>query len=201
MSSKIYFTITNLTNNNISYFTEAKYILSFLDYDNLENIYIRRVSVLKNMPDSKIIIDHITHKCYSNHIILGEKYDLRNPKTFDYILKHGANIRIDNDNALMWACINGYILIVKHLIKLGADLNANLNAPITLAAESGNTMIVKYLAELGANINANCDEPIELASQNGHIETIKYLLSVGANRNKAIRELISFGYNDLVKQI
>ncbi|AGF85349.1 repeat protein [Moumouvirus goulette] len=200
MMNKTYFTITNLQNDNyFSYFTEAKYIFRFLDFENPENVYIRRVHVLKNMPDSKIIIDTNTKKYYADKTILGEKHDLRNRKTYDYILQYGVDLKMDNSNILLWACYYGYTDLVSHLIKLGLDPK-NDNALI-YACKGQNINVIKYLIENNANPIIKSNEPINIASIKGNLEIVKYLISVGADKNVALLNFKLYGHHKIMDLI
>ncbi|AVL94786.1 ankyrin repeat protein [Moumouvirus australiensis] len=197
--NKVYFTLTNLQNDNyFNYFTEAKYIFRFLDFKNPENVYIRRVYVLKNMPDSEIIIDTDTKKYYADKTILGEKHDLRNPKTCDYISQFGVDLKIDNCNILQWACFYGYTQVIDRLIKLGLDLNEEL---LILACKGENLNSIKYLIENGISPVIKSNEPINIVSIKGNIEIVKYLISVGADKDLALLNFKLYGHQKMINLI
>jgi ankyrin repeat protein len=69
------------------------------------------------------------------------------------LLKEGADIHDDNDNALRWACNNGHLEVVKLLLENGADVHADNDDSLRLASKRGYLKIVKLLIQHGADIN------------------------------------------------
>nr|AEX62812.1 putative ankyrin repeat protein [Moumouvirus Monve] len=151
------------------------------------------------MPDSEIIIDTDTKKYYADRTILGEKHDLRNPKTYNYILQYGVDLKIDNCKILQWACFYGYISVISRLIKLGIDPK-NEDALI-LACKRENLNTIKYLVENGANPLIKSNEPINIVSIKGNLEIVKYLISVGADKNLALFNFKSYGHQKMINLI
>ncbi|AGC02374.1 ankyrin repeat protein [Acanthamoeba polyphaga moumouvirus] len=189
------------------YFCEPKDIIKYLDY----GIYLRDVYLPINDLEFKMIKDPMGDKYGANRIIFGEKRDLRNPSTWDYMItkgvdihyyhdhalkwashksyyqlvkylvENGADIHSDNDLALRWASDKGHFEIVKYLVENGADVCADDNYSLIWSSYNGHFEIVKYLIENGANIHVNIDDPLRSASENGHLEIVKYLIESGAN--------------------
>jgi ankyrin repeat protein len=92
-----------------------------------------------------------------------------NLKEVKRLLKNGADVHDDNDNALRWASCNGHLEVVKLLLANGADVHANNDESLKLASRSGYLKIVKLLVEHGADINKGYS-----SSFNRHPEIVAY---------------------------
>ena len=91
-----------------------------------------------------------------------------------YLVKQGADIHANNNEALRLASKYGKYDVVKYLVENGA---ANNDKALRLASKYGHIHIVKYLVEQGAvDIHAR-DKALRLAGEYGHIHIVKYLLS------------------------
>ena len=181
------------------YFTTAKYIFKFLDY----GCHLREITL---PTDCQWVKDPQGDKFRADKIILGKRYDLSDPSTFQLLMEKGAYIHVDNDYAVRWASKNGYLDLVKWLMKKGADINANYNDALKLASINGHLEVVQYLVENGANIHANNDCcALEVASQKGHFEVVKYLVEKGAGNDvgygSALMRASSFGSLEIVKYL
>ena len=62
-------------------------------------------------------------------------------------LKEGADIHLDEDNALCWASYYGYYEIVKILLNAGANIHANNSEPLFWAQVYGNNKMVDLLKQ------------------------------------------------------
>jgi hypothetical protein len=120
-----------------------------------------------------------------------------------YLLDKGAYMHADNDEALQWACENGYAEIVKMLLDAGADVHTRGDYVLREASYIGHTETVKVLLDAGADVHARNDEALRLASENGHTETVKVLLAAGADvhvyDDYALREARKNGHTETVK--
>ena len=91
--------------------------------------------------------------------------------------------------ALMRACQEGHLDIVKLLISHGANVNATNKDQMTsllLSSQRGHVDIVKILILNGAIINQRTKQKataLILASQRGHLEVVRVLLGNGAEIN------------------
>ena len=130
------------------YFTTAKYIFNFL----YRGCYLREITLPK---DCQWVRDWSWNKFRADKIILGKKYDLADPFTFQLLLERGADVHASGDRALIWASKNGYGEIVKLLVDAGANIYADGNCALWWASKHGNLEIVKYLVKSGAHIG-NC---------------------------------------------
>ena len=154
------------------YFTTAKHILKFLGY----GCYLREVMLPE---DCLWIKDPDGDKFRANKIILGKRYDLSDPLTFQLLVEKGANM--DNDWTFLWASKNKYWKIVMWLMEKGVDINTNNNCALMYASEDGQLEVVKCLIRAGANIYVRNDSALRLASMNGHFEVVQYLIEKGAD--------------------
>ena len=173
------------------YFTTAKHIFKFLDY----GCYLREIMLPQ---DCLWVKDPDGDKFRADKIILGKRYDLTDPLTFQLLLEEGTDIHMNDNCALDWASKNGYLEIVKYLIENGADIRAYDDRALQLASKNGYLEIVKYLVENGADIRAYNDRALQLACENGHLKTIMWLVENGAdieaNNNFALKWAARNGY-------
>lgn len=66
------------------------------------------------------------------------------------LIKNGANVNLNNSEALMWASNAGHIEVVKYLVENGANINNEYG--LRWAAEEGHLEVVKFLSENGADV-------------------------------------------------
>jgi len=66
-------------------------------------------------------------------------------------LDNGADIHVNDEGALQWACHQGHHHAVEFLLDNGANPRAEGNKPLKHAAEQGHTSIVLLLLERGAD--------------------------------------------------
>lgn len=121
-------------------------ILAFLCYG--ESVYeVTNYSTPYENPD--------TPKKYKAHKVklkyIGE---WKNVEVMKYLIKHGADVHADNDYAIRYSAINGYLEVVKYLIEHGADVHADNDFALRCSVEMGNLEVVKYLLEQGADVHA-----------------------------------------------
>jgi ankyrin repeat protein len=89
-----------------------------------------------------------------------------------------------DENALMIACLQGDLAIVKLMVEKGAEINKPGWTPLSYAATRGHTDIVKYLLDHAAYIDAaapNGSTPLMMAAYFGYDSTVKLLLEEGAD--------------------
>jgi ankyrin repeat protein len=89
-----------------------------------------------------------------------------------------------DENALMIACLQGDLSIVKLMVEKGAEINKPGWTPLSYAATRGHTDIVKYLLDHSAYIDAaapNGSTPLMMAAYFGYDSTVKLLLEEGAD--------------------
>jgi len=86
-----------------------------------------------------------------------------------------------NNQALIYAIANGYLLITEYLLNKGADIHARNDEPLLTAAWHGHLPIVKYLMGRGVDIHTQDDQALIDASTQGHFSVVEYLLEQGAD--------------------
>ena len=173
------------------YFTTIEHIFNFLDY----GCHLREITLPENC---QWVQDLTKNKYRADKIILGKKYNLSDPLTFQLLIERGANIHapdvvvqwasLNNINVhmgyncvLVWAFRNCHLEIVKWLMKNGIDICVGGVYALRLASDSGHLEVVKYLVENGVDIHSENNCALQLASENGHLEVVKYLVEKGAN--------------------
>ena len=91
-----------------------------------------------------------------------------------------------DENALMIACLQGDLGLVKRMVKRGAEINKPGWTPLAYAATNGHTAIVKFLLDHAAYIDApapNGTTPLMMAAYFGQSATVQLLLDEGADPN------------------
>ena len=147
------------------FFSDAQNILSFVNYGNL----IAEVEV----PDGTKIVQ-VEDKYKAHAIVLKNIRPIWTIDTFKYFIEEGINIHADDDWALRYAAINGYLEVVIYLIDKGANIHADDDWALISAAFNGYLEVVRYLIDNGANIHARND----YAFKYGTAEVITYLNSL-----------------------
>ena len=155
------------------YFTTIDHIIKFLHY----GINLRVITLPE---DCTYVIDN-NDKYRADKIILGAKYSLTDPETWQLLVERGADILLNNNYAVQWASEYGFLAVVKFLVNKGADIRANNDYALRMASANGHLAIVKFLLKKGANIHASNDVPLQWASKYGYTVVVKYLLEKGAN--------------------
>jgi ankyrin repeat protein len=93
-----------------------------------------------------------------------------NFEAVETLLKEGADVHADDDDALRWACYRNNTKMAKLLLEYGADATANNNAPISLVMFQyiENIELIKILVEHGAEIE---DKHMSTAQENSEVFT------------------------------
>lgn len=159
------------------YFTTAKDILNFIKY----GIYVRDITLPWEDTELKVVKDSYGDKYRANKIILGKKYHLSDPKTFDFLIDQGAKIKKSNfDSILDWAITNDYVEIVKYLITTYHHLIAkyNLREILNWAIKYGHTKIIDFLISGYQEITKqNLKTILKWAIKHNYTKVINHLLT------------------------
>ncbi|AGF85727.1 repeat protein [Moumouvirus goulette] len=167
MTSKLYFKITNKYenhngfqyrdglnileeefNNNPNescvpgrlYFCKPKYIHLYLDYGtNLREVYLP-----KDNPNFKMIKDSLGKKYGANMIILGKKYFLGDPKTWEYMNAIGVKFNKKSSNYIIG---KNYFECLKYIVSIGFLINEPKYNCLSIASLYDNFEIVKYIMQ------------------------------------------------------
>ena len=99
------------------------------------------------------------------------------------LIESGANVLVEDNLPLVYACRFRLINIVKMVLEAGADVNARRGQPLIESCQNGSTDIVDILIKNGADVNINDSQPLLEAAKNMHILVIIHLLNNGADRN------------------
>jgi len=117
------------------------------------------------------------------------------------LLSQGANIHINNSEALREAAYYGYFEIVKILIERGANIHSGDDYALRFSARNGHLEIVKFLVTHGASIHANDAHALRTAAFHSHLEIVKFLVAQGANiharDDEALKESARWGRDDV----
>jgi len=177
------------------YFSDIKHIFEYMGYGN-------KVCIL-NIPNDAHIIK-VDDKYKADKIYINEIMEI-NSDVIKYLVEHGADITIDNNNIIRYTVRNGYLEAIKCLVEHGADITADNNYAIRWAARHGHLEVVKYLAKHGADVTAVDNFAVCCAAEYGHLETVKYLAEHGADitadDNYAIRWAARNGHLKVVKYL
>ena len=134
-----------------------------------------------------------------------------------FLLSEGADLstaRSDGWTALLFACGNGLLEIVKAIVlKFPRAVNYPVSSrsifPIQCASINGHTHVVKYLLQNGADPNvcsADGATAVIVACAYCHVDTAKLLLDAGADPNvvshlgnSALIMASGYGYSEMVR--
>lgn len=126
--------------------------------------------------------------CYGESILISATSHNDNEEIIKFLLEHGANTNLQNDNnetALMWACYEDSPKTIKLLLEAGTDIG--------LQDDEGNTALmtwarsndaVKSFLDYGADIdhqNASGQTALMRACSNNRVNIIKVLVEYGAD--------------------
>ncbi|MEK0338334.1 MAG: ankyrin repeat domain-containing protein [Nitrosopumilus sp.] len=106
-----------------------------------------------------------------NNELIKSSYDGR-ISVVELLLKCGADVHADNDEALKWASFYSYLNIIKLLLKYGADIHANDDEALQVASRNGHYDVVKLLLDVGANVHARI---LKIAQMNSHTNIVELL--------------------------
>lgn len=67
-----------------------------------------------------------------NYLLTGVRFGLL--PELKYLVENGADIHVENDEALRYAAKNGHLAIVKYLIEHGADVHSNNDQALRYAS-------------------------------------------------------------------
>ncbi len=103
---------------------------------------------------------------------------------------------------LFIAAEKGYLDIVKYLLRQGANINADEDNALNNAAENGHLDVVEFLVENGAHIGAEQYSAVESAALQGHFDVVKYFVEKEPTSiNKAFKAAAGAGHLDIVKYL
>jgi ankyrin repeat protein len=97
------------------------------------------------------------------------------------ITENNVDVTTDDNYAVKWASLYGYLDVVEYLVSKGADVSADDNFALKWASRFGYLDIVKYLVEHGADVTAEDNYALKWAAEYEYLEVVKYLLSQGAS--------------------
>ena len=107
-----------------------------------------------------------------------ERNDIKELKR---LLDAGADVRADNNHALICASQNARVELVSLLLKNGTNIHAWDDYALKSASYKGHVEVVSLLLKNGADVHDHDDYALYLASKNGHVEVVSLLLKNGAN--------------------
>jgi hypothetical protein len=125
------------------------------------------------------------------------------------LIKHGVNVKINNNAALVIAAQRGYHLIVKELVQ-HCDPTVPDNYALRHACLNGHSLVVKELLNCpGVDPRCNQNDPLVLAAAKGHVNVCKELLNWGvrpdaraynwARTHKPVCDLfVEYGYKTIM---
>lgn len=128
-----------------------------------------------------LIIQKFINKGGNIDDILNTSCRLDNFEVAKVMIKYGADVNSNNNDALMWSILNKTYDITKLLIKNGSDVNACNGLALLWVIQNNNIDMVKYFIENGANINIQHNSYLETAIINNQLSILNYLITSGAN--------------------
>jgi hypothetical protein len=113
------------------------------------------------------------------------------------LLDRGANIHAQDDQALINAALTDRLEIVRLLLNRGADIHAQDDQALMRAASDGRLEVVQLLLDRGADIHAQDDQALGITAFHGYLEVAQLLIERGANINVLNQEQ----RNKLLKEV
>jgi ankyrin repeat protein len=95
------------------------------------------------------------------------------------LVENGANLTAENSICIQYACLTGHLEIVKHLVSQGLVLTDQL---FEVSLKSGNLDLLIYFIENGI-CTKDFNDLLILATKNLSLKFIKFLVELGANIN------------------
>lgn len=144
-------------------------------------------------------------RMYIKNSILCIAVTYGNISILKYVIKKGADITTNNNQALYYSSLCGHLHIVKYLINKRIYDTKFMSVALVYASQEGRLNIAKYLIKKKVNINDDNGCALRRAVLYGHIDMIKYLVSKGANIHVideyALRCSIELEYIYIVKYL
>ncbi|AVL95253.1 ankyrin repeat protein [Moumouvirus australiensis] len=183
------------------YFCKPKHILKYIEH----GIYLREVFIdpthLKNTNNLELKCIKDDDKFGANMIYLGQRYNLSDPKTFQFLESLGVNISQNTSRILYWASEKGFIDIIEYLINSGIDHKVDNEYSLRLACKHGHFNLVKYLIECGSNFRIFNDCALRWSAEYGHYEIFKYLIQLGCDLNSESDYALKYASKNNHKEI
>jgi ankyrin repeat protein len=108
-------------------------------------------------------------------------------KIINYLLFYGADIKMQGRSAMLIACRNGHLKVVKSLVLAGTHWDFwNFwdfwyDNCISISATYGHLPIIIYLISKGANLHYFQEKALKIACEKGYFDIVKYLIDLGAD--------------------
>jgi hypothetical protein len=151
------------------YFAPVESIFAFLEY----GPWVREVIIPE---DANVVKDPYGPEKYrADKLILGKRFKWGTKTGIKKLVKAGADIHAENDEALRYASLNGHVEVVKLLLEAGADVHAYNDESLRLASIKGHVEVVKLLLEHDSDIHVYVGYALKNASDNGYVEVVELL--------------------------
>lgn len=115
-------------------------------------------------------------KYKAHRIILGERRKI-DADIIRGLIEEGADVHVDEEYPLIWACKEGRYDIVKLLIEYGADVHARDDGALFGASVNGHIEVVRLLLKNGADIYASNKRALHVAKGNKYKNIVELLES------------------------
>lgn len=99
------------------------------------------------------------------------------------LLERGADVHLQNDDAIYCASVHNLAYIVGILIRYGANVNARDGNTLIVAISSDYRDIINMLIEAGADVNIQNGKPIHEAVIRNNTNVVRQLIDAGADVN------------------
>lgn len=104
----------------------------------------------------------------------------KDPRHLDYYIEQGVDITSNNNYALILACKEGNLDVMKKLVIHGANITSNRDWLLNIASTLGHFEIVKFLVYSHRFTGGDLAEAFTLACKNGHLPIVVFLHDHGA---------------------
>jgi len=109
----------------------------------------------------------------------------------EWLLQRGADVNVNEAQALYEACYQGHIDATELLLRYGADVRARSDGALVAAAFKGYAPIVRCLIAAGADVDAQSGRALEQAAGFGRAAVVSLLLAAGATPHALSKGLVA----------
>lgn len=167
---------------SIIYFNENKTFLNNLLLSSNSFSYVDKYKIIK-------LLISFGANSYDEILLSASKQG--HNKIIKLVLVSGADVHVNNDAPLRYACLKNQVRSVKLLIKHGADIHAENDEALIYACKYGNLKVVKILLAYGAKIHTRYDRVLKIACKSNNVKIVRLLLKSGATVSNDILATIN----------
>lgn len=110
------------------------------------------------------------------HEELMEAIKMGDLKEVKSLVKQGADIHFNDEQALVSSVFHNYLEITKYLLSKKANIHVEKRRILQYAGKNGNVEMIEFLQNNGLNIKENNGFLLVIAAENNHKDLVKFLI-------------------------